>query len=178
MPRAQALCELVGCTFNLEPLGTTAFDALARVVAASRCYRLSVGDLDAACAAVDRMVGDLDPPDALPDALVVTEPTDAASHVMSARTDASFAVARRPGVAWALLDHVVVYDPDTGRVVRLNDSGSLLWQVLDGETRLADIATELSDAFGSDRQAVEPDVVALARRLARLGLLAQTPQPG
>jgi hypothetical protein len=179
MPRAQALCELVACTFNVERLGTTAFDALARVMAACRCYRLTVGDLDAACAAVDRMVGDLDPPDALPDALVVTEPTDAASYLMSGDTvDASFAVARRPGVAWALLDRVVVYDPDTGRVVRLNDSGSLLWQVLDGETPLGDLAAELSDAYGSDRHAVETDVVAMARRLARLGLLAQAAQPG
>ena len=179
MPRAQALCELVGCTFNLERLGTTAFDALARVVAASRCYRLTVGDLDSACVTVARMVQDLDAPDALPDALVVTEPFVAADQMMGADIiDAGFAIARRPGVAWALLDHVVVYDPDSGRVVRLNDSGSLLWQVLDGGTPLGDLAADLSDAFGSDRHAVEADVVALARRLARLGLLAHPAQPG
>jgi hypothetical protein len=71
-----------------------------------------------------------------------------------------------------MLDRVVAYDPDTGRVVRLNATGSLLWQVLDGETPLRDLAAEIAAAFNSDRGAVESDVVALARRLARLGLLA------
>jgi hypothetical protein len=181
MQRARALCELVGCTFNLRRFGIAAFDALARVVARSRCYRLTVGDLDAACATVDRVEKDLDRPDVPPDTAVVTEPfgaPDPAGVTRADTVDAGSGVTRRPGVAWVLLDRVVVYDPDTGRVVRLNDSGSLLWQVLDGTIPLADIAAELSDAYGSNRRAVEADVVAMARRLARLGLLVQTGQPG
>jgi len=72
-----------------------------------------------------------------------------------------------------ILDQVVVYDPGTGRVVRLNASGSLLWQVLDGEAPLGDLAAEIASAFGHDRGVVESDVVTLARRLARHGLIAR-----
>jgi hypothetical protein len=72
-----------------------------------------------------------------------------------------------------ILDRVVVYDPRTGRVFRLNASGSLLWQVLDGEAPLRDLAAEIASAFGRDRGVVEYEVVTLARRLARLGLIAR-----
>jgi hypothetical protein len=177
MPRARALCELVACALNLDRLGTPAFGALARVVAGSRCYRLTVGDLDRACSTVDRLAQGLDRPDAAPPGgMLVSEPSDAARRALGSDiVDAGSAVVRRPGLAWVLLDRVVVFDPDTGRVVDLNTSGSLLWQVLDGETPLAAVAADLADGYGSSRRVVEADVVALARRLARLGLLAGSP---
>lgn len=176
MPPGQALCELIGCTFNLDRLGAHAFGALARVVATSRCYRLNVGSLDRACDRVNRLVREAEGRDPPADVLVVTEPPRPDDRVVDAGAlGAGFVAARRPGVAWVVLDDVVVYDPDTGRVFRLNDSGSLLWQVLDGETSLGVLATDFSDAFRSTHRAVEASVVGLGRKLARLGLIAGAP---
>jgi Coenzyme PQQ synthesis protein D (PqqD) len=176
---AHALQELVGCAFNLDRLGVPAFGALARVASTSRCYRLTVGDLGRACTTVDRLVkarGD----ELEPAPEVVVEEPDAGGSRGSAEpaadpraVGARFAAARRPGLAWVILDRVVVYDPRTGRVFRLNASGSLLWQVLDGEAPLRDLAAEIASAFGRDRGVVEYEVVTLARRLARLGLIAR-----
>jgi hypothetical protein len=177
MGAARALQEIVGCAFNLDRLGVPAFGALARVVATSRCYGLTVSDLGRACATVDRMAHEkVDEQKPLPD--VVDESTgdeyrDSGEPAARLRAiDAGFAAARRPGLAWVMLDRAVVYDPGSGRVVQLNASGSLLWQVLDGETPLRDLAAEIAAAYGSSRGTVEADVVALTRRLARLGLLA------
>jgi hypothetical protein len=177
MSQAKALCELVGCTFNLDRLGAPGFGALARVVAASRCYRLTMSDLERACRAVDRLArARMSEPESRPE--VVDEP--AAGESRSAVSvdepraiDVGFAIARRPGLAWVMLDRAVVYDPETGRVVRLNATGSLLWQVLDGETSLRGLTAEIAAAYRSSRGAVEADVIALAKRLARLGLLAR-----
>jgi hypothetical protein len=177
MGPAHALQELVGCAFNLDRLGVPGFDALARVAATSACYRLILSDLERACATVGRLArARVEEPETLPEVVVestLSEPRGSTESDADPRAiDAGFVAARRPGLAWVTLDRVVVYDPGTGRVVRLNASGSLLWQVLDGETPLRDLAAEIADAFGSDRGAVESDVVTLARRLARLGLLA------
>jgi hypothetical protein len=179
MGAAHALQEIVGCAFNLDRLGGPAFGALARVVSMSRCYRLTVGDLGRACVTVDRLVlARFEEPEPVPE--VVVEEPDAGESRGSAEPDAEprgvdarFAAARCPGLARVTLDRVVVYDPATGRVVRLNASGSLLWQVLDGETPLRNLAAEIASAFGHDRGAVESDAVTLARRLARLGLIAR-----
>jgi len=49
MRRAEALSVLVENSFNLNRHGALGFQALARVVAGCRCYRLTVGDLSDAC---------------------------------------------------------------------------------------------------------------------------------
>jgi hypothetical protein len=47
--KAEALFLLTENAFNLEEHGAGGFDALARLVRSCACYRLTVGDLDAAC---------------------------------------------------------------------------------------------------------------------------------
>jgi hypothetical protein len=177
MGPARALYELVGCAFNLDRLGAQGFGALARLAASTRPFRLTVGDLGRACAAVDRIARVmLDEPDTLPGVVVESAATESRGSAEATAEpgviDAGFAAARRPGLAWVILDRAVVYDPGSGRVVRLNASGSLLWQVLDGERPLRDLAAEIAAAYGSSRGTVEADVVALTRRLHRLGLVA------
>jgi hypothetical protein len=52
MSRADAVAMLVTNSFNFEMHAPAALETLASVVRSSSCYRLVVGDLDAACAAV------------------------------------------------------------------------------------------------------------------------------
>jgi hypothetical protein len=54
--RAEMLTLLVEQTFNLGTLGGTAVEVLAETVRNAECYRLTVGDLPSAVAAVDQLV--------------------------------------------------------------------------------------------------------------------------
>jgi hypothetical protein len=53
--RAEALIELTKNTFRFDALGRRALQTLGELVAGVECFRLSIGDLDAACT----VVGDL-----------------------------------------------------------------------------------------------------------------------
>src|SRR5881396_3250130 len=64
------------------------------------------------------------------------------------------------GVAWVTIgDEVVIYRVAGGASLVLNSTAGLLWQCLDGASRLADIFDDLADAFAADRSAVETDSV-------------------
>ena len=56
IPRAEALVELAKNTFRFREHPRRALDSLARVIAEVECYRLSVGDLDAACTLIDELM--------------------------------------------------------------------------------------------------------------------------
>ena len=64
------------------------------------------------------------------------------------------------GVAWvAIGDEIVLYRALDAASLVLNATAGVLWQCLDGRSRLADIFDDLADAFGADRAAVETDCV-------------------
>jgi hypothetical protein len=64
------------------------------------------------------------------------------------------------GVAWvAIGDEVVLYRARDAASLVLNSTAGLVWQCLDGKSRLADIFDDLAEAFGADRAAVETDCV-------------------
>lgn len=89
-----------------------------------------------------------------------------------ASIDEHSVVRRRRDVGTVALDRdAVLVDPPAGRAHALNPSGALVWQCLDGDETLQALIDDLADAFGADRATVAADVVALARDLARLGLL-------
>ena len=80
----------------------------------------------------------------------------------------------KAGLADAELDgERVVWDPETGRVARLDRVGSLVWACLDGESSLDEIADDLAAAFGTAVTVVRPDVVDLIERLSEMGLVAE-----
>ena len=54
---AEAVVELAKNTFHFRTHGRRALDALARLVPSLDCYRLEVGDLDAAVAAISDLAG-------------------------------------------------------------------------------------------------------------------------
>ena len=92
----------------------------------------------------------------------------------TARIDARTAPAPRPSVATEVLDgDVVLHDEATGQVHLLNPSASVVWQLLDGETTIEEIAEAIADASGVDFGQVSSDTIDLVRMLGRLGVLAE-----
>jgi hypothetical protein len=63
-----------------------------------------------------------------------------------------------PGVAWVTIgDEIVVYRTAPPDSFVLNATAGLLWQCLDGASRLTDILDDLAEAFRADRASVEND---------------------
>lgn len=62
---------------------------------------------------------------------------------------------------------IVIYEPDSGTVSRLNHSAATIWSWLDGESSIIDIASALETEYGLDaheaRRAVDDVVAALER---------------
>ena len=92
----------------------------------------------------------------------------------------------RPGVGSAFLDDEgVLLDPATGASHVLDQSAALVTRFLDGSATLGEIAFDIADVLGVDRERVETDVVTLVRTLGEQGLIegvardthAHRPQP-
>lgn len=70
---------------------------------------------------------------------------------MSSMTvDWSGATPRKLGEAWVRRegDQVAVFDPISGRLLRLNDSAMALWELCDGSTNATEMAGALSELTG------------------------------
>jgi hypothetical protein len=67
--------------------------------------------------------------------------------------------------------NVVVVDESAGRAHALNETGSLVWQCLDGTGALGDLVDDLATEFAGSRDAIGVDVVDLVRSFGALGLL-------
>lgn len=92
------------------------------------------------------------------------EPTDSSGPVWKVK----------PGLGDAELDgERVVWDPATGRLVRLDRIGSLIWGSFDGVTTTGELAADLADVFGVSLAAVRADVDGLVVRLLELGLVSE-----
>jgi hypothetical protein len=68
-------------------------------------------------------------------------------------------------------DQAVIINLDAGTYVSLNETGSFLWERLDGETTLSDIAAALARAYDVSIDVTRPDVLELARDLLTEGLI-------
>jgi hypothetical protein len=77
-----------------------------------------------------------------------------------------------PGVEMvAIGDETVLIDEHTGHIEVVNHTASIVWQCLDGQSSLGEIATDLADVFGVDREVVLTDVLSLVTSLATLHYL-------
>ena len=68
-------------------------------------------------------------------------------------------------------DQAVVINLQAGTYISLNETGSFLWERLDGETTLESIAQELAEAYDVSPEITRPDVLALAQELQREGFV-------
>lgn len=81
-------------------------------------------------------------------------------------------VQRRSDLAAIELDgELVLYDEHSGEVHRLNATASIVWQCLDGESSLTEVAYDLAAAFSVDEADMERDVVGITAQFAETGLL-------
>ncbi|HEX2027142.1 MAG TPA: PqqD family protein [Nitriliruptorales bacterium] len=84
--------------------------------------------------------------------------------------DLSFAPRRARDVAAVELERrAVLYR--SGEMLQLDELATLLWNCFDGQTRLEALVDDLVCVYGTDRTAVEADVVSFARNLGHEGLL-------
>ena len=74
-------------------------------------------------------------------------------------------------VAIPVEDEAVLYEEDTGRLHQLDPIATIVSGCFDGEASIATTVGELVAAFGADAAVIEVDVLDLARRFGRLGLL-------
>ena len=58
----------------------------------------------------------------------------------------------------------------------LNETGQAIWQQLDGEKTLAQVAAALTSAFDAPLDAIQADVLGFASELARRGILTVKPE--
>jgi len=86
--------------------------------------------------------------------------------------EATARIARRDGViAQRLLDETVILDPEAGTYLRLNPSGSWVWDRLDEPRSVEALAQALAGEFGVEQSRARTDVTAFARDLAARGLV-------
>jgi thiol-disulfide isomerase/thioredoxin len=71
----------------------------------------------------------------------------------------------------------LLVDRETGFLSLLDPIGSIVWNCLDGQGTLADLAEELSEAFGAPAEVVSQDVLEMVRSVGRAGLLTGVARP-
>jgi Coenzyme PQQ synthesis protein D (PqqD) len=75
--------------------------------------------------------------------------------------------------------HALLYDDGLRHWVVLNPTAHALWRCLDGSGTVAEIADDLSAAFGAEPETVQEQVLHMVRVLGQQGLLeGVVPVPG
>jgi len=86
--------------------------------------------------------------------------------------DARFVPRRGEGVTAVELDgRTVIYSPENGGLIELDDVGTALWGSFDGTAALAELISELATIYNADESSIADDVIAFTRHVGRLGLL-------
>ncbi|MDH3752914.1 MAG: PqqD family protein [Acidimicrobiia bacterium] len=68
-------------------------------------------------------------------------------------------------------DEPVLVDEERCRIETINEVGAVVWQCLDGESTLEEIAVDLADVYGADPATVLDDVVGLVTQLSAMQLV-------
>ncbi len=82
-------------------------------------------------------------------------------------------VAQTPGIVSRLIDgEAVLVDPKQRMVRVLNPSGARIWEMIDGQHSMIDLAAILASEYGIDSARAQADVLVFCEDLARRGVLA------
>lgn len=79
---------------------------------------------------------------------------------------------KNPTLAWREIDgETVIISPEESVLHELNDTGSFIWQLVDGKRSVADIAELLAVEYNVTREEARADTEALLAQLASRRLL-------
>ncbi len=106
------------------------------------------------------------------------EATELLPDLAPEEIDAGFAACPRDSVVSTRFDNeILLVDRLSGRMHVLNSTGALVWEYLDGEVTLDELAADLADAFAAPIETVRADIVEMTRELGYLGLVAGVSPP-
>jgi len=74
-------------------------------------------------------------------------------------------------VAQAVEDEIVLILPDLGKVKVLNDTGSRIWEWIDGQSTVEEIALKLHRFFEVEMEQAREDVLVFLRELRQKDLI-------
>jgi hypothetical protein len=69
-------------------------------------------------------------------------------------------------------DELLLFNPEDGRLLVINNTAALIWQLCDGERSVGEITALLGDAFPEAAADIGADVPQILGQLSRLGALA------
>jgi hypothetical protein len=99
--------------------------------------------------------------------------------VRAAAIDRGFAPTPLASIYAVELDgEAVLLDEGADRLHLLNHTATLLWDLFDGHTTIAELATDLSRELAAPYDTVVADILSITRHLGQEGLLVGvTPEP-
>lgn len=68
-------------------------------------------------------------------------------------------------------DEAILINLDTGAYYSLNDTGTMFWQLLDGQRTIADCARLIALDYEAELELIQADLLELATALNKEGLL-------
>ena len=81
---------------------------------------------------------------------------------------------RRQDLLSTMVDEdLLLLDRNRGLIHRLNHTAGFIWNRCDGAAEIADVATEMANAFDIDSVSAERDVTAVVERLTSVGVFEQ-----
>jgi PqqD family protein of HPr-rel-A system len=109
---------------------------------------------------------------------LVGEAEEALSAGASERVGIGYLPRKRGDVlALDMGDGVILYNHDSSLVHHLNQSASIVWHLCDGDADGSQLAGEIAEEYGLDRDAVAAHVEDLIQELDALGLIEDAGHP-
>lgn len=66
---------------------------------------------------------------------------------------------------------LLIFDPESGRIVQVNETAALIWQLCDGRHSLQELGDVLAEAYPEAAEAVRQDIPVIVQQLVELRVL-------
>lgn len=70
-------------------------------------------------------------------------------------------------------DDILLYNPANTLTLHLNESSSLIWQLLDGKASVAELITMLKQQFPESKMQIENDVIEVLTKMQENGVIQE-----
>ena len=87
--------------------------------------------------------------------------------------DALERIVERKSIPWRMIiDEGILLDPETRRVLVINEVGGKIWSLIDGQRTVAQIVDGILQEYDAPREQVEADVMAFLKQMMEYGLVS------